>query len=132
MVIEHELNLNPDSWNDIRSQDIIDNFRNQTTVEQRERYPNVDWKNALFKDFAMSYNANMNISGGTKFVKYFASIDYVHEGDLFREFETGRGYDNGYVYNRINMRSNLDFNITKTTLFKVSVAGSSGQNERPF
>lgn len=132
MVIEHELNLNPDSWNDIRSQDFIDNFRNQTTVEQRERYPNVDWKNALFKDFAMSYNANMNISGGTKFVKYFASIDYVHEGDLFREFETGRGYDNGYGYNRINMRSNLDFNITKTTLFKVSVAGSSGQNERPF
>lgn len=65
----------------------------------------------------------MNISGGTKFVKYFASIDYVHEGDLFREFETGRGYDNGYGYNRINMRSNLDFNITKTTLFKVSVAG---------
>lgn len=132
MVIEHELNINPDSWNDIRPQSFINNFRNQTTVEQRERYPNVDWKKALFKDFAMSYNANINISGGTKFVKYFASLDYVHEGDLFREFETGRGYDNGFGYDRINMRSNLDFNITKTTLFKVSLSGSSGQNQRPF
>lgn len=65
MIIEHELNLNPDSWNDIRPQSFIDNFRNQTTVEQRERYPNVDWKDVLFKDFAMSYNANVNISGGT-------------------------------------------------------------------
>lgn len=112
MIIEHELNLNPDSWNDIRPQSFIDNFRNQTTVEQRERYPNVDWKDVLFKDFAMSYNANVNISGGTKFVKYFASMDYVHEGDLYREFKTGRGYDNGFGYDRINMRTNLDFNIS--------------------
>lgn len=132
MIIEHELNLNPDSWNDIRPQSFIDNFRNQTTVEQRERYPNVDWKDVLFKDFAMSYNANVNISGGTKFVKYFASMDYVHEGDLYREFKTGRGYDNGFGYDRINMRTNLDFNITKTTVFKVSLAGSSGQTERPY
>lgn len=132
LVIEHELNLNPESWSDIRPMSFINNFRNQTTIEQQERYPNVDWKKALFKDFAMSYNANLNISGGTKFVKYFASIDYVHEGDLFREFETGRGYDNGYGYNRINMRSNLDFSITKTTLFKVSVSGSNAQTERPF
>ena len=59
-------------------------------------------------------------------------MDYVHEGDLYREFKTGRGYDNGFGYDRINMRTNLDFNITKTTVFKVSLAGSSGQTERPY
>lgn len=67
----------------------------------------------MFKDNTMSYNANINISGGTKFVKYFASADYVHEGDLFRTYDNGRGYNSGYGYDRINVRSNLDFNITK-------------------
>lgn len=67
----------------------IENYRNQTTIEQRERYPNVDWQKALFKDNTMSYNANINISGGTKFVKYFASADYVHEGDLLELMITG-------------------------------------------
>lgn len=111
-AIEHELALRPDSWEYIRPQSFIENYRNQTTIEQRERYPNVDWQKALFKDNTMSYNANINISGGTKFVKYFASADYVHEGDLFRTYDNGRGYNSGYGYDRINVRSNLDFNIT--------------------
>lgn len=120
-AIEHELALRPDSWEYIRPQSFIENYRNQTTVEQRERYPNVDWQKALFKDNTMSYNANINISGGTKFVKYFASADYVHEGDLFRVYDNGRGYNSGYGYDRINVRSNLDFNITKTTVLKVNL-----------
>ena len=37
----------------------IENYRNQTTLEQRERYPNVDWQDVLFKDYTMSYNANV-------------------------------------------------------------------------
>ena len=131
-AIEHELALRPDSWEYIRPQSFIENYRNQTTVEQRERYPNVDWQKALFKDNTMSYNANINISGGTKFVKYFASADYVHEGDLFRVYDNGRGYNSGYGYDRINVRSNLDFNITKTTVLKVNLAGSNAIRKAPW
>lgn len=132
VAIEHELALTPQSWADIRPQAFIENYRNQTTVEQRERYPNVDWQKALFKDNTMSYNANINISGGTKFVKYFASTDYVHEGDLFRVYDNGRGYNSGYGYDRINVRSNLDFNITKTTVLKINLAGSNGIRKAPW
>ncbi len=131
-AIEHELGLRPDSWAMIRSQEYIDNYRNQTTVEQRERYPNVDWQKALFKDNAMSYSANINVSGGTKFVKYFASADYVHEGDLFRLYDNNRNYNSGYGYNRLNVRSNLDFNITKTTVFKMNLSGSNGIRKAPW
>lgn len=132
LAIEHELALRPDSWESIRSQSFINNYRNQTTVEQRERYPNVDWQDAIFKDNTMSYNANVNISGGTRFVKYFASADYVHEGDLFRIYDNGRNYNSGYGYNRINVRSNLDFNITKTTVLKVNLSGSNAQRKSPW
>lgn len=131
-AIEHELGISPGSWNYIRSQDFIDNYRDQTTLEQRERYPNVDWQDALFKDYAMAYNASINVSGGTRFVKYFAAADYVHEGDLFKVYDNGRGYDGGYGFDRLNVRSNLDFQITKSTLFKMNLSGSSGFKKSPW
>ncbi|MCW3788995.1 SusC/RagA family TonB-linked outer membrane protein [Plebeiibacterium sediminum] len=132
VAIEHELGLNPDAWDFVRSQEFIDMYRNQTTQEQRERYPNVDWQDALFKDYAMAYNANLNISGGTKFVKYFAAADYAHEGDLFKLYESGRGYDGGYGYDRLNVRSNLDFQITKSTILKVNLSGSTAFKKSPW
>ena len=132
VALEHELPVTgADSWAYIRPQAFIENYRNQTTVEQMERYPNVDWQKALFKDFAMSYNANVNVSGGTKFVKYFASADYVNEGDLFKVFPNNRGYESGYGYDRVNVRSNLDFSITKTTTLRMNISGSSAKRTAP-
>jgi len=131
-AIEHELNLAPEAFAYMKPMSFIENYRNQTTVEQRERYPNVDWQRTMFKKSTMSYNANLNISGGTKFVKYFASVDFVSEGDLFKSFPTGRHYDRSISYNRVNVRSNLDFNITKTTVFKVNIAGSNGKQTNPW
>ena len=138
-AIEHELNLYPESFAYVRPQSFINNYRNSDPNARdefgnlmSERYPNVDWQRALFKDFAMSYNANLNISGGTKLVKYFAGLDFVNEGDLYRDFDNGRQYKTGYSYNRINVRSNLDFNITKSTVFKVNIAGSTGKQMTPW
>ncbi len=131
-VIEHELNINPASFAYVRPVSFIENYRNQTTLEQRERYPNVDWQDALFEDYTMSYNANLNVSGGTRFVKYFASVDFVKEGDLFKDFDNGRKYETGYGYNRVGVRSNLDFNITKTTVFKINIAGMNGKQKTPW
>src|SRR5574344_283451 len=130
-AIEHELAVSPSSLSKITPQSTIDMYRNQTTLEQRERYPNVDWQRELFRNFAMSYNANANISGGTKFVKYFVSADYVYEGDIFKQWDNGRNYDTGYGYNRLNVRSNLDFQLTKTTKFSRNVAGSAGEKPSP-
>lgn len=132
MAIENELGLAPDAWNKITPAAILEKYRNPANLTEAERYPNVDWQKALFKDYAMAYNANVNISGGTKFVKYFSAIDFQHEGDLFREYNNGRGYQPGYGFNRINVRSNLDFQLTKTTVLKSNIAGSHGLKQSPW
>lgn len=146
-AIEHELALGGDaSWAFYRPQTFINNFRNQDyTVKpqydasgsylgdysQAERYPNVDWQDEMFKSTAMSYNANLNLSGGTNFVKYFVAFDFQNEGDMTRMWDNHQGYEGGYAYNRLNVRSNLDFQITKTTQFKVNLAGSNAQQKTP-
>ena len=138
-AIKHELGLSPSSWGDIRSTDFINKYNApagsidpETGLLMSERYPDVDWQKELFKDYAMSYNANVNIAGGTKAVKYYAAIDYQHEGDLFREWENNRGYTSGYGFNRINVRSNLDFQLTKTTMLKANLSGSHGIRKSPY
>ena len=80
----------------------------------------------------MSYNPSINLSGGTRHVKYFAAVDFLHEGDLFREWDNNRGYQAGYGFNRINARSNLDFKITKTTVLKANIFGSYGVKKSPW
>ena len=138
-AIRHELGLSPSSWGDIRSTEFIDKYNApsgsidpETGLLMSERYPDVDWQKELFKDYAMSYNANVNIAGGTKAVKYYAAIDYQHEGDLFREWNNNRGYTSGYGFNRINVRSNLDFQLTKTTTLKANLSGSHGIRKSPY
>lgn len=131
-VIEYELALRPESWNDYLPQDIINKYRYPADQTEAERYPNVNWDEVLFKDYAMSHNANLNISGGTSKVKYFASADYLYEGDLFRTFENDRGYKPGYGFNRLNMRSNLDFQLSKSTVLKTNLSGSRGVKKMPW
>ena len=146
-AIENELALGGEaSWAYYRPQTFINLFRNQDRnvipnynsngdyvgdYSQAERYPNVDWQDEMFKSTAFSYNTNLNISGGTKFVKYFVSFDYQNEGDMTRIWDNRQGYEGGYAYNRLNVRSNLDFQITKTTQFKVNLAGSNAQQKTP-
>ena len=146
-AIEHELALGgAASWAYYRPQTFINNFRNQDyTVKphfnangdylgdysQAERYPNIDWQEEMFKTTALSYNTNINFSGGTQFVKYFVAFDYQNEGDMTKIWDNHQGYEGGYSYNRLNVRSNLDFQITKTTQFRVSLAGSNAQRKTP-
>ena len=146
-AIEHELAIGgAASWAYYRPQTFINNFRNQDrTVKQNfdangnylgdysqaERYPNVDWQDEMFKSTALSYNTNINISGGTKYVKYFVAFDYQNEGDMTKIWDNNQGYEGGYAYNRLNVRSNLDFQITKTTQFRVNLAGSNAQQKTP-
>ena len=139
MAIENELNIEPDGWANIENQLFINNYRNtdpNATDEYgnllSERYANVDWQDELFKSHAMAYNANVNIAGGSKFVRYYSSIDWTNEQDMFKKFDNKRGYQSGYAFNRVNVRSNLDFNITKTTVLKTNLAGSVGLQNTPW
>ncbi len=131
-AIEYELSLNPASWNDIIPYDIRYKYRSPLNQEEAERYPNVDWQDLMFKDYAMAYNANVAIRGGTRVTKYFSSVDYQKEGDLFRQFENNRGYTPGYDYNRLNLRSNLDFQLTPSTKLQSSLSGTYGVRKSPW
>jgi len=131
-AIERELALYPSAWDEYLPQAILNKYRNPANETERERYPNVDWHDVMIKKFAMDHNVNVSASGGTSFVKYFTSVDYLYEGDILKKIPNGKSYNPGYGYNRLNVRSNLDFNLTKTTVLTVNLSGSYGVKQDAY
>ena len=93
------------------------------------RYPSNDWFRSLLKDFANDLNANFNIRGGSDKVKYFVSVGYTHEGAVVKQVNNWSGTT--FNYNRINYRSNLDFQLTKSTLLTFKIGGNTGVVQNP-
>lgn len=95
-------------------------------------YPNVNWKDLLLKDGAMTYRANLNMTGGGATARYFVSGSYVDEGGMYKTDETLRNdYNTNANYRRWNYRLNTDINVTKSTILKVGVAGSLDKRNSP-
>lgn len=97
----------------------IEMFR---TGEDPYGHPYVNWYNAIFKDVASQQNANIDISGGTERLKYFITGGFFSQNGLVRNFEDPHGDVNtNYFYRRFNYRTNLDFDLTPTTTFRLDL-----------
>lgn len=131
-AVVNELGVSPSSWSFYLPQRILNKYRNPANDEEAARYPNVDWEKALFKNQSLSYHAYVDVRGGSKSVKYYANVDYQKEGDLLREYNNNRGYQPGFSYNRLNVRSNVDFDITSSTTLKTKLFGSYGVRKMPW
>ncbi|GAA4814599.1 TonB-dependent receptor [Litoribaculum gwangyangense] len=123
--IMRELAQFEDSWNRIRPLAIADRYRNPANEQERLIYPNVNWRDVLLKDFAQDYRVNLSVRGGNNKSKYFASLAYQKETDIFdgKSFDNGKGYESEFSYDRFNFRSNIDFDLTNTTELSVNLGG---------
>ena len=122
--------MNDQNFTGLTSEATLQEYKNPSTRLNSLRYPDVDWLRELTDPFSLTQNANFNIQGGTRFVKYFASVGYVHEGSLFKSFNDGK-VDSSYSYDRVNFRTNLDFNVTRSTVVSFKLGGNMGIKNKP-
>lgn len=95
-------------------------------------YPNVDWSKLLLKNGAMSYRADMSMSGGGNTARYFVSLSYVEDQGMYNTDETLRKkYDTNANYKRWNYRMNVDIDVTPTTIIKLGVSGNLNKRNSP-
>lgn len=92
-------------------------------------YPDTDWADMLIKKTALQTQHNLSISGGTKKVRYFASLGVFTQDGLFRALE--KDYNSNFKYNRYNYRINLDIDVTKTTLMRMNLGGRVNDKRSP-
>lgn len=82
-------------------------------------HPDTDWKDKLFKKSTPTTQVNTNITGGTKFMKYFVSLGYLNQGGLFKTDYMTYADKMQSTKNRYNLRGNFDFDVTQD--FKIAV-----------
>jgi len=107
---------------------------NQQAIKEFQKggsliYPNTDWVAYLAKPFSMQSQGNVNITGGTKVVKYFASLGYLNQDGMFKNFNTEGSYTFGYK--RYNYRMNIDVDMTESTKLSLTIGGRSENRQEP-
>jgi TonB-linked SusC/RagA family outer membrane protein len=127
--------LNVARMNDMQYSNMLDNnileqYRNPSSRLNSLRYPNVNWFDEVTRPFAPTSNANLNIRGGTRDVKYFASLGYQQEGNFFIGMKDGHT-DSNFKNDRFNYRANMDFNLTSSTALAFNLGGDVTVHNRP-
>lgn len=93
-------------------------------------YPNVNWRDLVFKNRAEEDHAYISVYGGTDKVKYYTNIDYTDARGAFKDTKQPE-YNSQLRQSKANIRTNLDFNLTKTTLMSVNLFGVFQETKRP-
>ena len=131
---------NDASWDKLIPQSTIDAWSRAYAEGNYGAYndvfPYVNWWDELITG-GFTQNYNINIRGGTDYMKYFASAGYQGDGDIY-DLKKNDDFDPRHTYKRYNWRSNFDFNFTKSTKLSINIAGSIGyrnksiDNDSPF
>ena len=86
-------------------------------------YPDNDWYNMYLKKNTPQTRANVNVSGGIDFVKYFLNFGYIHQGgNLNTEDPDKLGYNPQCFMDRLSLRSNLDFQLARNLTASLKLA----------
>lgn len=101
------------------SQTHIDNIRNRTDTDL---YPDVNWLDAILRNNAYNSRANISVNGGSEVLRYSLVTSYFNEGGLIQR-DPAQAWDSSSKLNRYNVRSNVDVNVSPTTLFRLNIGG---------
>ena len=93
------------------------NYKNQTDPEL---YPDVNWWDVISKDHADNTKANVSVNGGTDILRYALVAGYYNENGII-ERDKNQEWDSSLKVSRYTVRSNVDVNVTPTTLFRANV-----------
>ena len=114
MYNEAQLTRNPGATPKYSQLD-IDNTRNQINPYI---YPDVQWKDVIFKNMNMNQRANVNISGGGSKASYYMSLQANHDTGLL-DTKKVYSYNNNINNWGYNFQNNISYKITSTTKIDV-------------
>lgn len=109
------------------SEEDINKYRTQ---EDPDLYPDINWWDVITKDYSDNIHISSNVNGGTDFLKYALTGGYFEENGLLERDKT-QEWNSGYKVRRFTLRSNVDVNLSKTTLLRFDVGGFFQWRRRP-
>lgn len=91
--------------------------------ENPNMYPAVDWYKELFKDYTSNQRLNLNLSGGGKVARYYIAGTFNNDNGVLK-MDKKNNFNNNINLKRIQLRSNTNITVTKTTDLSVKFSGT--------
>lgn len=120
---------NVQSYGSIFSEQELAEYKNPSSRINTLRYPDINWFDETMKPFANNAKVNFGITGGTEIVKYYIGVGYDHEGSIFKNLSING--NNNFNFDKLNYRTNLDIEVTKSTSLSVKLGGFTGIQRYP-
>ncbi|MFT3902197.1 MAG: SusC/RagA family TonB-linked outer membrane protein [Niabella sp.] len=111
------------------SQYYLDQYRNRDGVNE-EFYPDIDWRRRYFKKSNWVQKHNLSISGGSDRTRYFINGGFLKQAGMFVTDDES-SYSTNNMTSRYNLRSNLEVDVTATTLLNLDLYGWYDKQNRP-
>ena len=95
------------------------------------QYPNVNWVDETFRKNGATNKLGVEFSGGGERFRYFTMLTLLSDKGFINNFADTDGYSTQDKYVRGNLRTNLDIDLTPTTMLKVNMLGMLSEMSRP-
>lgn len=96
--------------------------------EDRDLYPSSNWWDLLMRDHTANTRHTLNFRGGGDRMRFFVSGAYFGESGLYK---VNDNYNNNAGLKRYNLRTNVDLDVTSTTLIRIDLSGQYLQTNYP-
>jgi hypothetical protein len=95
-------------------------------------FPNVNWQDEVLRKAAHKHEVNFSARGGENYVKYYVYANYTGYWGMYNNTDLNSQYSSQMEMHNLKIRSNIEADITPTTLLKVGVMGKLTQNQTPY
>lgn len=86
-------------------------------------YPNADWWKESMNNTALNHRLTLTFNGGNDRFRYYSAVDYMHDTSFLKSDGNDKRYNASPTDVRLNLRANVDVDITSSTFFKIGIAG---------
>ena len=93
-------------------------------------YPDVNWGDLIFKNFAVNQRANLTVQGGGTKATYFMSIQVNHDTGLLDSPKI-YSFDNNINNLGFNFQNNITYKVTPTTKVELRMNAQIRQTKGP-
>ena len=94
-------------------------------------FPNNNWIDQLIKDRTMNQSYNLNINGGSTRARYFIAGTLNRDNGILKVDQINN-FNNNVKLNNYSIRSNVDFDLTKSTVLIVRMYGQFDDYNGPI
>ncbi|SHJ83811.1 TonB-linked outer membrane protein, SusC/RagA family [Arenibacter nanhaiticus] len=86
-------------------------------------FPNTDWYSVLMRDWAPQQQHNLSVRGGSDKIKYYGFLGFLDQESMIKK--------NGGNYERFNLQSNIDAQITDELAMQLDIASTFEDRDYP-